>query len=210
MKTVFLDLDGTLTDPKEGITAAVNYALAQMGHATMHPDEMGWVIGPPLVDTFTQMGVSDPLRALDHYRDLYTRDGLFQNRLYDGILPALNQMRQAGNRLVLMTAKPHAYARKITAHFGITPYMAAEYGPELDGTRGNKWDLLAHAMAELSCDPAQAVMVGDRAHDFKAAALNNMASVGVHWGYGNADELAQATHQCARVPELPGLIEQVL
>ena len=157
MNTVFLDLDGTLTDPAEGIFSALNYALTQLGHAPLDPATMGWVIGPALLDTFARLGVADPQLAVDHYRVQYTDTGLFQNTPYPGIFNALEGLRAQGQQLVLMTAKPHIYAKRITAHFGITPYLQAEYGPELDGTRNDKSELLAHALDQLQADPAQSL-----------------------------------------------------
>lgn len=210
MRTVFLDLDGTLTDPAEGITSALNYALENMGYPRRDPAELCRLIGPPLEQAFIHLGVEDTERAILLYREEYMDTGLFQNVPYPGILDALREMKERGRSLVLMTAKPHLYARRITAHFGIAPFMHAEYGPEMDGTRKNKWDLLAHALKEMQVDPAQSVMVGDRSHDFLAAARNGMPSIGVRWGYGSDAELSQANVCCDRVSDLPGKVLQLL
>ena len=191
MATVFLDLDGTLTDPAPGITASVNHALSALGHTPLPPAEMGWMIGPPLLDTFARLGVADPQAALGHYRARYAETGLFENRVYDGIPEALTALAQAGHRMVLMTAKPHIYARRITAHFGLARFMVAEYGPELDGTRNDKAELLAHAITELGTT-GDAVMVGDRTHDIAAGKANGCATLAVAWGYGTPEEHAAA------------------
>jgi len=210
LSTVFLDLDGTLTDPKIGITKSFIHALEKLELPAPHMDELEWVIGPSLMDSFTRMQVPDPQLAIDLYRERYTSVGLFENSLYSGIIPALEQLQGANYRMCLATAKPHAYARKITAHFGLAPFLEHEFGPELDGTRNNKGDLLAHALELTGIDPAQSVMVGDRHHDFDAARAVRMKAVAVTWGYGSAAEWATADVVCEVPQDLPAVIREIL
>ncbi len=195
MKTVFLDLDGTLTDAGPGIIASVTHALKALGLPAPDPAELGWVVGPALVDSFARLGVSDTAAALQLYRARYTEVGLFENSVYPGIPEALETLA-ATFRLCLATAKPHAYAKRITAHFGLNRHLFAEFGPELDGTRNNKGELLAHALDELGLDPDDCAMVGDRHHDFDAARFVGMPSLAVTWGYGSADEYDTADRVC--------------
>ncbi|MCP5038312.1 MAG: HAD hydrolase-like protein [Rhodobacteraceae bacterium] len=194
MAIVFLDLDGTLTDPRLGISNAFSYALAELGLEV--PDNLDWVIGPALVDSFARLGAPDPEEALRLYRVRYTDTGLYQNHVYTGIPEALKALKDAGHILHLATAKPHAYARLITAHFGLAPFLDHEFGPELDGTRNNKGELLAFALEILRQDAAGCVMIGDRHHDYDAAKAVGMASVAVTWGYGNDEERACADVVC--------------
>lgn len=210
MSTVFLDLDGTLTDPALGITNSVNFALSELGHPTCDPPEMGWMIGPPLLDTFARLGVSDPHAALDLYRVQYTKTGLFENVVYDGIPDQLRALKTLGYDLCLMTPKPHAYARRITKHFGLNTFMRAEYGPELDGTFNNKAELLAFALTDLPLDPSACLMIGDRSHDILAGQSNSVATLAVTWGYGSPDEWQQATATCASVQDLSRSVSTLL
>ena len=193
---VFLDLDGTLTDPRPGITRSIVHALVAMGHDAPDPDSLTWAIGPALIDSFVRLGVAEPEVALGHYRARYTEVGLFENRVYSGIPEALAQLRDDGFRLFIATAKPHTYARRITAHFGLAPYFEAEFGPELDGTRNDKAELLAHARDVLGLGTAHAVMVGDRMHDHRAAHATGMAALAVRWGYGDDSEHGEADAIC--------------
>ncbi|PHQ96614.1 MAG: HAD family hydrolase [Marinosulfonomonas sp.] len=210
MKTVFLDLDGTLTDPKPGITKSFIYALENLGLPTPAPDDLEWVIGPALLDSFARLQVDDPQIAVDLYRECYTRDGLFENRVYDGIPDLLSGLRDAGYTMCLATAKPHAYARKITAHFGLAEYLTHEFGPELDGTRNNKGDLLAYALDLTGYDAHNSIMIGDRHHDIDAARAVGMKSVGVTWGYGSLDELSAADAICQTPAALAATIADLL
>ena len=210
MSTVFFDLDGTLTDPKPGITGAVAYALERLGLAVPPVDELLWVIGPPLLDSFAKLGAPDPSAALTLYRQRYTDTGLFDNSVYQGIPEALSGLQRDGYRMCLATAKPHVYARRITAHFGLAQWMEHEFGPELDGTRNDKADLLAHALELTSIDPSQSVMIGDRIHDFNAARAVGMASIAVTWGYGTTEETALADYSCDRPDQLRETVRRVL
>ena len=210
MRTVFLDLDGTLVDPKPGITDTVRYALRELGQPVPRADDLHWVIGPPLLESFATLGVPDPQEALDLYRVRYTAGSMYDTEVYPGIPAALAALKARGDRLVLMTAKPHVYARKITERLGLAAWLDAQYGPELDGTRNDKAELLGHAMAELGVAPVQAVMVGDRRHDIAAARANGIGSLAVAWGYGMAEEWREADTVCKRVPDLPDAITSLL
>jgi len=196
MATIFLDLDGTLTDPKPGVTRSIIHALRALGLTAPEPDSLDWVIGPPLVHSLAKLGAPDPDAALALYRERYATRGLYENSVYSGIIQVLESLTGAGHMLCLATAKPHVYARKITAHFGLSAYLSHEFGPELDGTRNNKADLLAHALTVVGVAAKDAVMVGDRHYDFDAAHANGMRAIGVSWGYGGTDELARADYIC--------------
>ena len=203
---LFFDLDGTLTDPFEGITRSIIHALQMVGAPAPHADELTWMIGPALLDSFARIGVSDPQEALHHYRDRYARVGLYENRLYSRVLQVLSGLRDKGHRLFLMTAKPHEYAKIITAHFGISPFLEAEFGPELDGTRNDKAELLAHGLARTGAKPGNSVMIGDRRFDHVAARRNGLTSIAALWGYGTEDEHAQADLRCACPADLTAIV----
>lgn len=192
MTAVFLDLDGTLLESHPGILASLRHALESAGHHAFAETDLSWMIGPPFDESFRRMGLSDPEPVIALYQEHYSESGMFNARVYDGVLDALDTLRDSGVRLYLATAKPHVYARQITRHFGLAKRMEREFGPELDGTRQWKGDLLAHALAETGETAARAVMVGDREHDIAAAKDVGMKSVAVSWGYGNESEWRDA------------------
>lgn len=206
---IFWDLDGTLTDPKPGITGSVIKALNDLGLPAPSADDLEWVIGPALLWSFEKLGAPDPQAALDAYRKHYTGGGMYDCTVYDGIPRVLDDL--AGrHKMSIATAKPHTYARKITAHFGLAQHMAHEFGPELDGTHNDKAKLLAHALTITGSDPAQCVMIGDRHYDLKAARANDMAFISVGWGYGAQDDLSGADAHVQTPDELPGAVELLI
>jgi phosphoglycolate phosphatase len=191
--TVLFDLDGTLTDPFEGITRSIRYALEKMGAGDTASEELRWCIGPPLWDSFSVLLGTDDKSELDRavafYRERYTATGLFENTLIDGIPELLAALREAGAQLHVCTSKPHAYAGSIVEHFGLMRFFGKVYGSELDGTRSQKSELIAHVLKEEKLSAGETLMIGDRKHDLIGANANKVGGIGVLWGYGSREEL---------------------
>lgn len=205
---VYIDLDGTLTDPFEGITRCIDFALEQLGATSPSPEDLRRFIGPPLLDTFGEL-VGDELapRALEFYRERFSDVGWLENIPYEGIHEALDLLNQDGHECFVATTKPHVFARRIVEHFDMAQYFADVYGSELDGTRTDKTELLAFAQAQRT-EVREAVMIGDRHHDMIGAVNNGLRPVGVTYGYGTSEELYDAgAHAIAASPaELPDLV----
>jgi phosphoglycolate phosphatase len=194
LKTLFFDLDGTITDPAAGILRSVQHALKTLSLPVPPPAELSWVIGPPLRKSFPRLGVAqaDVERCLSAYRDCYLAGGLYEATLYDGILETLGVLHGRGHSMMVVTAKPHLYAKPIVSHFGALGFFQEVYGPELDGRNDHKGDLIREILQARNLAPQDAVMIGDRANDILSAAENDVPSVGVLWGYGDAQELKDA------------------
>jgi phosphoglycolate phosphatase len=205
MRTLLFDLDGTLTDPREGITRSIAHALERMGIEPPPLDRLTFAIGPPLRASLAQLIGTEARdaveRALAHYRERFADVGLFENAVYDGIPEALAHLRGAGSRLLVATSKPRVYAERIVRHFGLDGHFDAVEGCELDGTREDKRDLLAHMFAAHAIEPGAAAMIGDRGHDMRAARHHGVAALGALWGYGSAEELREhGAHDLCETP----------
>lgn len=210
---IFFDLDGTLTDPKEGITNSVAYALASFGiHAD--PDRLTPFIGPPLIDSFMEFYHFDlptAQKAVEKYREYFSRRGIFENRIFPGTQPLLAQLKSQGKTVCLATSKPEVFARQILEHFHMDDYFDEIVGSCLDGTRTKKGEVIGEIFTRLeeNCpDKARCVMVGDRLHDIQGARENGLDSIGVTFGYGSLEELQQAgaTHIAPSFEELARLL----
>ncbi len=205
---LYFDLDGTLTDPYEGITRCILYALDKLGFPRPSDDYLYSCIGPPLYDTFPELvGPDLTLEAIDLYRERFVDVGWQENVPYDGILDTLETLARAGHRLFVATSKPHVHAKKIVDHFGMGEFIETVYGCELDGTRANKVELLDYAIRKNPGDVHRS-MIGDRKHDLIGAVANNMRPVGVAYGYGSVEELtlAGAAAIAAAPADLPELL----
>jgi phosphoglycolate phosphatase len=212
MVNVLFDLDGTLSDPREGIVACLKHALRRLGRYCPSDSELSRFIGPPLQEIFgTLLGSTDPKDidfAVTLYRQRFSSTGMFENSVYPGIQSALTTLRGSGATLFVVTSKPHVFAKRIVEHFELVGYFRAVYGSELDGTRSNKSDLIAHVLKSESLSPHATAMVGDRAHDIVGAKAHGVFPIGVLWGYGSNDELiaAGATTLCTQ----PALLHDIL
>ena len=205
---VYFDLDGTLTDPYEGITRCILYAVDELGFPRPDDDYLYSCIGPPLWDTFPELVGQDLTKqAVDLYRERFLDIGWKENKPYDGIVDALEAVASADNLLFVATAKPHMHAARIIEYFGMGEFFATVYGSELDGTRGTKTGLLEFAI-DRNPGGVRHIMVGDRKHDLIGAVANNMVPVGVGYGYGSIEELtnAGATAIAASPGDLPGIL----
>jgi phosphoglycolate phosphatase len=209
---LIFDLDGTLTDPRTGITRSWAFMLERLGHSAPPLQELERFIGPPTRDVASELlGTSEPEaleRAIAIYRERFSSVGLYENLAYPGIGAVLASLYQQGYALWVCTSKPHVYARRILEHFSLLSHFRAVYGPELDGTRADKVELLAYLLPRESIDPARALMIGDRMHDIRAARACGVRSLGVSYGFGSVEELSAAGADaiCASVAELPGAI----
>jgi phosphoglycolate phosphatase len=214
MKAVLFDLDGTLTDPREGITRSIAYALERMGVAPPPLEALTFAIGPPLRASLARLlGRSDEAsveQALAFYRERFADVGLFENAPYDGIGETLERVRASGAAMIVCTSKPLVYARRIVEHFGLHVHFDAVHGCELDGTREDKRDLMEYLLPRHGIAPAQAAMVGDRGVDMRAARHHGLAAIGALWGYGSERELLDegAQELCASPRELTALLQR--
>ena len=153
IKNILIDLDGTLTDPKVGITTSARYGLAKIGHPISDETNIDWIIGPPLKASLAKIlnvDVHNVLadQALLGYRERFAVTGLFENKVYPAVAETLATLQQQGFHLYVATAKPTVYARQILEHFDLAQYFTVIYGSELNGERTNKGDLIEYILQQ--------------------------------------------------------------
>lgn len=196
MTAIFFDLDGTLTDPRVGIVRSLQYAVNKLGQDCPPEAELTRYIGPPLHQSLPiLLGSADAAlidRAVGLYREYFAAQGIFENSLYPAITDVLKALQSRGHALYVVTSKAHLFARQIIEHFGLRDYFQNIHGSELDGTRGDKRELIAHVLEQERIHPGDAMMIGDREHDIKGALANGVRAIGVLWGYGSREELIHA------------------
>lgn len=207
---VFFDLDGTLTDPAIGITNAVMYALRHYGIEVADRSTLYPFIGPPLTDSFENyFGFSKEkaIEAVEVYREYFSRKGIFENRVYDGVPAMLQALCDSGVRAVLATSKPLVFADRILAHFGLKSYFYYTAGSELSGERVEKAEVIRYALENCRLLPVDSVvMVGDRSYDVAGAAACGLPAIGVSYGYGSREELQDALYIADSVEELQKIL----
>lgn len=194
-QTVLFDLDGTLVDPKEGITKSVQFSLKKMGITVDTLQQLEAFIGPPLQLSFKELyGFSDGQadKAINYYRERYKPIGIYENTVYEGIIPLLQQLKSSGCQLAIATSKPTIFAEKIAEHYHFIQYFDCIVGSELDGTRTLKAEVIEEALRQLGNPKlSTCVMIGDRKYDMIGAQSNTMDCIGVTYGYGSELELKE-------------------
>ncbi len=193
---LLFDLDGTLTDPMEGITKSVQYALERFGISEPELENLCCFIGPPLKDSFMKyygFSESQAEEAIQVFREYFSVTGLYENKVFSGMEEMLKALKEAGKTLLVATSKPEHFARQILSHFQLDSYFAFIGGADMAETRVKKGDVVRYVLEESGIlEKEKAVMVGDREHDILGAKENGLDSVGVLFGYGDREELEQA------------------
>jgi len=209
IKNILIDLDGTLTDPKVGITTSARYGLEKIGHPISDEINIDWIIGPSLKASLAKIlnVEADHVlaeQALMGYRERFAVKGLYENHVFEGVADTLAELKRRGYRLFVATAKPTVYAKQILEHFDLAQYFTDVHGSELNGDRTNKAELIQYILAQQQLQADQCMMVGDREHDIFGARHNGIETIAVSYGYGSQEELevAQPKYKIDRFNQL--------
>ncbi|MBN1067292.1 HAD hydrolase-like protein [Clostridium sp. ZS1] len=193
---IFMDLDGTITDPMIGITKSIQYSLKHFGINVEDINTLTKFIGPPLKDTFRLdygFNEEETVIAMEKFRERFASIGLFENNVYEGMEDFLKLLKDSGKTLMVATSKPKFFAEQILDHFGLAKYFTFIGGSNMDETRSKKSEVIDYVLSENNItDLSSVVMIGDRKHDIMGAKEFDIDSIGVLYGYGNYDELKKA------------------
>lgn len=193
---ILFDLDGTLTNPGEGITNSVAYALKKYGIEVEDKTSLYKFIGPPLKCSFEKyygFSEDDSLKAVEYYREYFRDKGIFENEIYAGAKEMLEKIKNSGRKIILATSKPEEFANTILDYFGISGYFDLVAGATMEPDRIHKTDVITYALKKCGItDLSKAVMIGDRDQDILGACDNGIDSIGVLYGYGDLTELSGA------------------
>ena len=193
---ILFDLDGTLTNSELGITKSVQHALKKFGIEVEDRTVLRPFIGPPLGESFQVyygMSKEESELAITYYRERFSVKGLYENEVYEGVEKMLQDLKESGKKLILATSKPEKFTMLILEHFDLLKYFDFVAGATMDGSRGEKADVIRYAL-EISGikDKSEAIMVGDRKFDILGAKENGLTSIGVLYGFGDREELTEA------------------
>lgn len=193
---VLFDLDGTITDPAEGIVNSIARALFAMNRTMISDEICRRFIGPALMDSFRRycnMTPDEARQAIAYFREYYGEKGMFECYVFDGIEPLFKRLKAAGKRLAVATAKAEPFARKLLAHYGIDQYFDCIAAASLDNARNDKAAIIEYALSSLGItDRSGVIMIGDREFDITGAHDAGLSAIGVLYGYGTREELERA------------------
>jgi len=196
-QNLLFDLDGTLTNPKEGITRSVQHALRHFGIEVADPDTLTPYIGPPLIPSFMEfhgLTQEQALEALQVYRQRFSTVGLFENEVLDGVPEMLRALKQNGRFVAVASSKPEPYVIRILEHFDLLQYFDEVVGASMDEKRSAKKDIIEEALRRMGKAPGDRdiLMIGDRMHDVEGAQLCGLDSLGIYTGFAPEGELEEA------------------
>lgn len=193
---ILFDLDGTLTNPEIGITNCVMYALKKFGIKVEDRKELHPFIGPPIQYSFQHFyGFSkeDSKQAVVYFRERFSAIGLYENEVFEGVEELLKNLKKQGKKIILATCKLEEYAIAILKYFHIYEYFDFIAGSTVDGSRGEKEEVISYALKMNNIkDKSKVIMVGDRKYDIIGAKKNDLDSIGVLFGFGDYEELRDA------------------
>jgi phosphoglycolate phosphatase len=212
LSNIFFDLDGTLTDSKEGIIKCIDYALEKLGYPVPKGFNINDCLGPPLRVSFRRLlNSNDEVlieRAVATYRERFSTIGLFENKVYPGIPELLSALHEKSLKLYIVTTKPKVFAGRIMEHFQLAHRFDAIYGTELNGRFDNKADLIEFILQNRKLRAEETVMIGDKREDIVAGKANRTKTIGVTYGYGSLQEITEAAPDgiCGSPSEIQKLI----
>mgnify|MGYP002528163707 FL=1 len=219
MKRIFLfDLDGTITEPKEGITKCVQYSLEYLGIHESDLDKLECFIGPPLhksYQVYYNLSEEEAFKAVDKYRERYKDIGIFECNLYEGIEEVFKAIKAKGGIIGLATSKPEEFAVRLLEHYNLSQYFDCITGSLMDGRRTEKAEVIEEAFARMGINnekKPETIMIGDRLHDILGANKTGIESIGVKYGYSVGNELVEAgaTYVVETTKELKALAEKLI
>ena len=190
-ENILFDLDGTLTDPAEGIVNSVIYAMKKMNFENVDRSGLLHFIGPPLTDSFMNQCSVDQDTAelmITYYREYFSTSGKFENEVYKGVTDLLSELYRDGLNLFVATSKPTVFAKEILKHFNLDEYFIDIVGSNMDNTRTSKAEIISHIIQMHSLIPSKCVMIGDTMHDLIGAKACHISSIAVAYGYGDKHE----------------------
>ncbi|MBQ8931741.1 MAG: HAD-IA family hydrolase [Ruminiclostridium sp.] len=211
-KYVLFDLDGTLTDPYEGISKSVQYSLESFGIEEKDEDILKKFIGPPLKESFMKFYGFDEekaLKAVEKYRERYITTGVYENALIDGVKDTLAILKEKEIRMFLATSKPQPLAEVILKHFGITEYFDFIGGADFNYNRDEKWQVIEYVFENSGIqDRENALMIGDRMHDIIGAKKTGLKCLCVLCGYGSREEFTEygADYIVETIPDILNIV----
>ena len=196
MKAVLFDLDGTLSNSKEGITKCVQYALKHFGIEEPDRDKLEIFIGPPLVDSFMNfygMSLEDAKIATAKYRERYTPIGIHETSMYPGTRECIEELKNQGYIIGMASSKPEEYCKIILQDFGILELFDDVVGATMDGRIDSKEEVLMEVFRRWShYGKDEMCLIGDSIYDVEGANLVGIPCIAVSYGFGDVKEMTEA------------------
>ena len=190
---VIFDFDGTVADTGEGILKSLQYSFVAMGDPAPELKDLEKFIGPPVYYSYTHFyGVPEEKVDLyvKKYRERYREKGIYESKVYDGLVELINSLKENGIKVGIASSKPESLIHSVGDYLGITDLFDAIVGVKTDNSKhSSKAGLISQAMTDLGAtDKNKVLMVGDRCFDIDGAHEAGVKCCAALWGYGDEEE----------------------
>lgn len=212
-KTIIFDLDGTLSNSKEGITKSIQYALASAGIEVEDVDSLEHFIGPPLDEELVRtygMSKGEAQQLREVYRERYTPIGLYETHIYPGTEKMLAALKENGKTVALATSKPTEMAIEVLKYLNIHEYFDYIMGADMEGNRQSKEAVLLALLDEIKeeVNSTNAIMIGDTCFDVDGAKKVGLDTICVTYGFGDEQEMIE--HGAIALVDSAEALEKIL
>ena len=210
-KNILFDLDGTITEPQQGIVNSILYSIEKLELPEERPEELTSFIGPPLIESYKKrynLSQEKASEAVDTYREYYSEKGLFECELFEGIGETIQQLHAAGFNLFVATSKPTFFAKQLLEHYQLSQYFTEIVGANMDNSRTDKTEIIAYVLDSHRLINVETLMIGDTPFDLIGANNNKVPAMAVAYGHGNNEKLKEL--EPAYFVETPGEISTIL
>ena len=188
IRTLLVDLDGTLVHSVPDLAAALNRLMRSRDLPGFTETEAALMVGDgvaKLVErAFAARGHAPDARAIADYSADYMAHAAVETRPYSGVEETLDSLAREGWRLAVCTNKPEAAAQLLLNALGIAHFFAAIGGGDSFPVRKPDPAHLRATLRAAGGEPARAVMAGDHANDVAAAHGAGLPCIFAAWGYG--------------------------
>ena len=196
IKNTLFDLDGTISDSRKGVIGCFQHTLKELTGSYSEESVIMNLIGIPIRTIFSELLQTDDeqliTRAILIYRDKYTEIGITGNTVYPGIAELLSSLHDRSHSIFVVTMKNTQDSEKVILHLGFDHLIKQIYGPNLEGYPDNKAELIGLTLDENNLSRDETVMIGDRKEDILAGKSNSVRTIGVTYGFGTREEIAES------------------
>ena len=193
IRSVTLDLDGTLVDTVPDLAAAANGMLRELGRPEYDMDTIAGFIGrgiPKLVERcLPDLDAEAVAQAQVVFRRHYAVENGLRSRLYPGVLEGLQALRAAGLPMAVITNKAAAFTEPLLVATQLASWFEfAVSGDSLPEKKPHPMQLL-HACQRMGTLPAENLHIGDSRHDAAAARAAGCPVFLVPYGYNEGEDV---------------------
>ena len=214
-RAAIFDMDGTILDTSEDLTAAINYAMGRFGHRSDFPREDGCLFFGSGAHTAVQRALAreagmdraqilqigsaqscavpgidedEVMRILEVYQPYYKAHNAIRTRPYPGIVELLRRLREAGVLTAVVSNKPDNSVVQLAADYFDGGFDLA-IGETAGIARKPAPDMNLMILKKLGVDVRDAVYIGDTEIDHATARNTGMDLIMVSWGFRPRTEL---------------------